>query len=289
MSLLKKFLKPIIIYVFIPFLFISLTIYLISYSAVSKVNPIYKDKLIVHYIDVGQADSILVQVNGKNLLIDAGSIDSKDKLVSYLKKQGVHKLDYVIATHPHEDHIGGMSTVIKKFTIGEFFAPKKLSNTNVFENMITALKDTKIKTAKAGVKINLGANTICEMLAPNNSEYDDINNYSAVIKLTYINNKFLFMGDAQKLSEDEIINSNADISSDVIKIGHHGSSTSSSKEFLDKVKPKIAVISCGRGNQFGHPNKGTISELKNRRSTIYRTDIVGTVILISDGNTIKKQ
>ncbi|MFL0269910.1 ComEC/Rec2 family competence protein [Clostridium sp. WILCCON 0202] len=286
---MKKFLKPIIIYVFIPFLFISLTIYLISYSAVSKVNPIYKDKLIVHYIDVGQADSILVQVNGKNLLIDAGSIDSKDKLVSYLKKQGVHKLDYVIATHPHEDHIGGMSTVIKKFTIGEFFAPKKLSNTNVFENMITALKDTKIKTAKAGVKINLGANTICEMLAPNNSEYDDINNYSAVIKLTYINNKFLFMGDAQKLSEDEIINSNADISSDVIKIGHHGSSTSSSKEFLDKVKPKIAVISCGRGNQFGHPNKGTISELKNRRSTIYRTDIVGTVILISDGNTIKKQ
>jgi competence protein ComEC len=256
---------------------------------VSKVNPIYKDKLIVHYIDVGQADSILVQVNGKNLLIDAGSTDSKDKLVSYLRKQGVHKLDYVVATHPHEDHIGGMSTVIKKFTMGEFFAPKKLSNTNVFENMITALKDTKIKTAKAGVKINLGVNTNCEMLAPNNSEYDDINNYSAVIKLTYKNNKFLFMGDAQKLSEDEIVSSNADVSSDVLKVGHHGSSTSSSKELLDKVAPKIAVISCGRGNQFGHPNKGTISELKNRRITIYRTDIDGTVVLISDGNTIKKQ
>lgn len=286
---MKKFLGLIIIYVFIPLLFISLTICLISYSAVSKINPINKDKLIVHYIDVGQADSILVQVNGKNLLIDSGSIDSKDKLVSYLRKQGVHKLDYVVATHPHEDHIGGMSTIIKKFTIGEFYAPKKLSNTNVFENMITALKDKKIKTAKAGVKINLGANTNCEMLAPNSSEYDDINNYSAVIKLTYKNNKFLFMGDAQKLSEDEIINTNADISSDVLKVGHHGSSTSSSKELLDKVAPKIAIISCGRGNQFGHPNKGTISELKNRKSIIYRTDIDGTIILISDGNTAKKQ
>ncbi|MFL0248564.1 ComEC/Rec2 family competence protein [Candidatus Clostridium stratigraminis] len=286
---MKKFLKPIIIYGFIPILFISLTICLISYSAVSKINPIYKDKLIVHYIDVGQADSILVQVNDKNLLIDAGSIDSKDKLVSYLKNQGVHKLDYVVATHPHEDHIGGMSTVIKKFTIGEFFAPKKLSNTDVFEKMITALKNTKIRTAKAGVKINLGSNINCEMLAPNSSNYDDINNYSAVIKLTYKNNKFLFMGDAQKPSEEEIINSNADISSDVLKVGHHGSSTSSSKELLDKVSPKIAVISCGRGNQYGHPNKGTISELKNKRCSIYRTDIDGTVVLISDGNTIKKQ
>jgi len=286
---MKKFLKPIMIYIFFPILFVSLTAWLISYSAVSKINPDYRDKLIVHYIDVGQADSILVQVNNKNLLIDAGSIDSKDKLISYLKKQGVHKLDYVVATHPHEDHIGGMSSVIKSFTIGEFFAPKKLANTNVFENMIAALKGTKIITAKAGVKLNLGSNTNCEMLAPNSSEYDDINNYSAVIKLTYKKNKFLFMGDAQKLSEDEIIKSNADISCDVLKVGHHGSSTSSSKEFLDKVSPKIAVISSGRGNQFGHPSKGTISEFKNRKYTIYRTDIEGTIVLISDGNTIKRQ
>ncbi len=245
--------------------------------------------LLVHFIDVGQADSILIQVNNKNMLIDAGNRGDADSIVSYLQKQGVKKLDYVIATHPHEDHIGGMSDIIKKFPITEFYAPKKTATTKTFENMINALNGKKIITAKAGVKLNLGDNIEAELLAPNKDKYEEINNYSAVLKLTYGNNKFLFMGDAEKLSESEILGNNADVSADVIKVGHHGSSTSSSKDFLDKVSPKIAIISVGKGNDYGHPNKETLDEFKKRNYTVYRTDIEGTIVLQSDGKNIKKR
>ncbi|MCM8711688.1 MBL fold metallo-hydrolase [Clostridium sp. SYSU_GA19001] len=255
-----------------------------SYSSNNSSN----NNLLVHYIDVGQADSILIQVNNKNMLIDAGNKSDSDKVISYLKQQGVEKLDYVVATHPHEDHIGGMSDIIKKFSIIDFYAPKKTNTTKSFENMISALKDKKIKIATAGVKFNLGDNTICEMLAPNSKNYEEINNYSAVIKLTYGNTKFLFMGDAEKLSEDEILTNNFDISADVLKVGHHGSSSSSSSGFLDKVSPKTVVISAGKGNDYGHPHKEILSEFKKRNYTIYRTDIDGTIVLLSDGKKIKK-
>lgn len=248
-----------------------------------------KNLLLVHYIDVGQADSILIQVNNKNMLIDAGNREDGDKVVSYLQKQGVKKLDYVIATHPHEDHIGGMSDVIKKFPIVEFYAPKKTTDTKTFENMIKALDGKKIITARAGVKLNLGDNVSAELLAPNKDKYEEINDYSAVLKLTYGNNKFLFMGDVEKVSEREILNSGADISADVIKVGHHGSSTSSSNEFLDKVSPKIAVISVGRGNDYGHPNKEVLEDFKKRGYTVYRTDLENTIVLQSDGKDIKKR
>jgi competence protein ComEC len=255
----------------------------------SSTNTQDKNLLLVHYIDVGQADSILIQVNNKNMLIDAGNRGDADAIVPYLQKKGVKKLDYVIATHPHEDHIGSMSDVIKKFPITEFYAPKKTSTTKTFENMINALNGKKIITAKAGVELNLGENIKAEFLAPNNDKYEEVNNFSAVLKLTYGDNKFLFMGDAENLSEGEILASNADVSSDVIKVGHHGSSTSSSKEFLDKVSPKIAVISVGKGNDYGHPHKETLEEFKKRGYTVYRTDIDGTIILQSDGKNIKKK
>ena len=245
--------------------------------------------LLVHYIDVGQADSILIQVNDKNMLIDAGNKGDVDAVVSYLQKQGVKKLDYVVATHPHEDHIGSMADIIKRFPITEFYAPKKTSTTKTFENMINALNGKKIITAKAGVKLNLGDNTTAEFLAPNIDKYEEINDYSAVLKLTYGDNKFIFMGDAEKLSEGEILSSSADVSVDVIKVGHHGSSTSSSKEFLDKVSPKTAIISVGKNNDYGHPHKEILAEFKKRSYTVYRTDIDGTIVLQSDGKNIKKR
>lgn len=249
-----------------------------------------KNKLFIHYIDVGQGDSILIQVNNKNLLIDAGPNEATKEVVAYLKKMQVKKLDYIVTTHPHEDHIGGMSKVIKSFDIGCFYAPKKTMNTTTFSNMASALKrkNLKINVAKSGILLDMGNDIICEFLSPNNNSYNDINNYSATIKITYGNNKFLFMGDAEKLVEKEILNKGYDVSCDVVKVGHHGSTSSSSKEFLNKANPKYVVISCGKGNKYGHPHKETLSELKKRNIQLRRTDLNGTVVFSSDGNKISE-
>ncbi|WP_034827072.1 ComEC/Rec2 family competence protein [Clostridium carboxidivorans] len=277
---------------------ISLFVVIFTFSACSTTknasnNPIKNNQNVikVNYIDVGQGDSELIQVNGKNLLIDAGPNESIDKLMSYLSKQNIKKIDYVIATHPDEDHIGGMSSVIKKYDIGEFYAPKKLTNTRTFENMVTALKskNLKINAGKAGMDLDLGKNVTCQMLAPNNDKYKDTNNYSIVLKITYGESKFLFTGDAEKISETEMLSKNFDLSADVLKVGHHGSTSSSSKEFLDKVNPKIAVISCGKNNKYGHPHSQTLTQLKNRKAQIYRTDVDGSIVLLSDGKKIAKQ
>ena len=250
------------------------------------------DKLLVHYIDVGQGDAVLVQGNGKNLLIDAGPRSSTKNLIKYLKDLNITKLDYVVATHPHEDHIGGMDDVINTFSIGEFYAPKKTHTTKTYEDMIKALKkkDLKITVAKLGAKsINLGDDIKAEFLAPIKDNYDNLNNYSAVLKITHGDNSFLFTGDAEKESEREMIQNNLDLKADVLKLGHHGSSTSTSQEFLDKVNPSIVVASLGKGNDYGHPHKETLTKIKNKNLTFYRTDESGSIVLESDGKDIKKK
>ncbi|WP_251861230.1 ComEC/Rec2 family competence protein [Clostridium sp. Marseille-Q2269] len=247
-------------------------------------------ELKVHYINVGQGDSILIQTKNENILIDAGTRKDSHSVIDYLKKQNIKKLDYVIATHPHEDHIGGMPKVIDEFEIKNFYAPKKTTNTKIFKDMILGLKkkNLKINVAKAGVSLNLSNNVILNFLAPVKNNYNNLNDYSAVVKIIDGNTKFLFTGDAEKNSEKDMLNSNADLSSDVLKIGHHGSHSSSSKEFLDKVDPKIAIISCGKNNDYGHPHKETMKELQKRNIKIYRTDIDDNIVLTSDGKNIKK-
>ncbi|MDP4177483.1 MAG: ComEC/Rec2 family competence protein [Bacillota bacterium] len=261
--------------------------------SVSNENSTESNKLVVHYIDVGQGDCELIQINNKNLLIDAGTTESTNTVIDYLKKQGITKLDYVIATHPHEDHIGGMAKVIKTFDIGSFYAPAITTNTKTFENMVSALKkkNMKIQTAKSDVSLDLGINTECKFLAPVSKKYadNDLNLYSAVVKITYGTTKFLFTGDAQKLNEKEMTDKNFDVSADVLKVGHHGSHTSTSTEFLNKVSPKIAIISCGVNNDYGHPHKETLDSLKKAKCTIYRTDKDGTIIIESDGKNIVKK
>ena len=279
--------KKVILLSFILFLLFSLSS-CESKAAFSNAN---KNDLIIHYIDVGQGDSILIQIHGKNMLIDAGTPESINDLVNYLKKQKIDKFDYVIETHPHEDHIGGMSEIVDKFEIGKFYAPKVTTTTKSFDNMINSLKkkSLKILIARAGLTLDLGSDVKCQILAPNSDAYTNLNNYSTVIKIDFGNTKFLFDGDAEKLSEDEMINKGYDLSCDVLKLGHHGSRTATSNEFLKKTHPKIAIISCGLNNDYGHPHKPTLAKLKVINSKIYRTDKDGTIILESDGTKISKK
>lgn len=244
--------------------------------------------MIVHFIDVGQGDSILIQVNSKNLLIDSGPSTSKDKLLKYINSLKISKFDYIIATHPHEDHIGNMSYIIDNFEVLNFYAPKISSNTKAFETMIESLvmKDLKIKVLKPNIKsIDLGENTKVDVFSPISNEYENINNFSSIIKISYGNNSFLFTGDSEELSEKEVLAKGYDLKSDVLKIGHHGSSSSTSKRFLDAVDPYIAVISAGKDNSYGHPSQEVLSRLKDL--TIYRTDLNGNILIKSDGYSLK--
>lgn len=255
-----------------------------------KQNP--STEIYIHYIDIGQGDSILIQVNNKNLLIDSGPRSNKDSLINYLSSLKIDTLDYVIATHPHEDHIGNMSSVIKKYNVISFYAPKVENTSRTFEKMIEALKDKDLKInvlRKGSNSIDLGTNTKVTVFSPIDDSYANLNNYSPVIKIEYGNTSFLFTGDTEKDIEEKIVNNNDDISADVLKVGHHGSSTSTSKIFLEKVNPSIAVISVGEYNSYNHPNEEIINGLNNNKVKIYRTDKDGTVILSSNGYKITKR
>lgn len=268
---------------------ILLGIFALSCTSTSISNT--DNYFIAHYINVDQGDSILIQVNNKNLLIDAGPKSSKSSIINYLNKEKIEKFDYVIATHPHEDHIGNMADIIKKYPIDNFYAPKVTHTSKTFENMIDALKDKnmKIKVIKEGTNtIDLGKDTTVTVYAPINEKYDDLNNYSPIIKITYKNTSFLFTGDAEKISENEVVNKKYNLKADVLKIGHHGSSSSTSNNFLNEVNPSIAIISVGKYNDYGHPNKEIINSLKEKNIKIYRTDLDEDVVLYSNGNTIIK-
>lgn len=239
----------------------------------------------VHFLDVGQADSIFIQLpNNETMLIDAGNNGDGETIVAYLKTQKVTKIDYLIGTHPHEDHIGGMDTVISNFSIGNVYMPKKSQTTKTFEDVLVAVqeKGLTIKTAKAGVVILNEAGLEIRILSPISSEYEDLNNYSAVIKLTYQNKVFLFTGDAETLVEKQLSNVDADL----LKIGHHGSDTSSSSDFIKAVSPQYAIISVGEDNKYGHPNQSVLDTLSINGIEVYRTDELGTIIATSDGNNI---
>lgn len=280
------------LYLVIILFFTLITGYNILLTSKDDSSQVQSNKMLVHYIDVGQGDCILIQVNNKNLLIDSGPKSDKKKFLNYLNSLNLKKLDYVIATHPHEDHIGNMANVINSYKITDFYAPKIQSNTKTFENMVDALKSKKLKinVIKRGTStINLGNNTRVTIFSPTKNDYENLNNYSPVMKIEYGKTSFLFTGDAQNDIEKEILSNNDDISADILKIGHHGSSTSTSENFLKKVNPSIGVISVGEGNVYNHPNDDILERLKKNEITIYRTDTNGTIILSSDGKSITKK
>lgn len=244
------------------------------------------EDLKVHFLDVGQGDSIFIELpTNETILIDASIKDASDKIINYLKEENVSKIDYVFATHPHSDHIGGMSAVIKAFDIGQIYMPKAVTTTKTYENLLLTIKDKnlKIKTAKAGNTIIDTDDLKLVVLAPNQDSYESLNNYSIVLKLTYKEKSFLFMGDAETLSEKEIT---GDVEADVLKVGHHGSRTSTSQAFLNKVNPSYAVISVGLNNDYKHPHQEVVDRLEKKNIKIYRTDQNGDIIFTTDGYNI---
>jgi len=245
-------------------------------------------KLEAHYLDVGQGDSIYISLpNEQTILIDAGDNGYGNQIVDYIKSLGVSRIDYLIATHPHADHIGGMDTVINNLEIGDIFMPDITSTTKTFERLITAIenKDLSITIAEAGMTLFDLDNLKAVFVAPI-SATSDANNMSAVLHISYRNTTFLFTGDVEKESEKEMLNSPYHIKADILKVAHHGSNTSSTTEFVKEVAPKFAIISCGKGNQYGHPHSKTLATLTEAGVQIYRTDEVGTIIATSDGKSI---
>lgn len=252
----------------------------------SEVNG---DNLEIHFIDVGQAESILIKKGNESMLIDAGNNSDGDLVVDYIKKQNISSLKYVIGTHPHADHIGGLDDVIDTFEIEKVIMPNAVTNTKTFEEVLDSIKNKGLSITKAKVgnsyELNGAQFTI---LAPNKEKYKDLNDYSVVIKLVNGNNSFLFTGDAEELSEKEMLENNERLlKADVLNVGHHGSVTSTSEAFLNAVDPKFAVISAGKDNSYGHPHKEILERLEDKGIKIYRTDLQGDIIVISDGETIQ--
>lgn len=247
-------------------------------------------ELIIHFLDVGQADSILLELpNNEIMLIDAGNNSDGRKVVSYLRDKGIDTIDYLIGTHPHADHIGGLDDVIDNFEIGRIYLPQVIHTSKTFEDVLLAVqrKGKKITPARAGVNIVDEPDLQIYFISPVRDDYNNLNHYSAVVKVDFLNKSFLFTGDAEIPNEEEMIEKyGSRLKSHVLKVGHHGSNTSTSEEFIEKVVPDYAVISVGKDNSYGHPSALVIQRLQNHGVKIYRTDLQGTIIARSDGQQI---
>ena len=242
------------------------------------------NNLKITYLDVGQADSILIEENNEYMLIDAGNNEDGPYLVNYFKSLGIEKFEYVIGTHAHEDHIGGMDDIIKNFSIGTFYMPEVLTTTKTFEDVLDALEEKQVafNSTEIDKSFTFADTTIETLYIDNNSK--DLNDSSIVLRLKHVTNTFLFTGDASTKVEKKLLDKN--IQSDVLKVGHHGSSYSTSKAFLDKVNPTYAIISVGENNTYKHPQDEIIKRLENKNIKIYRTDESGSIVAESNGSNI---
>lgn len=251
---------------------------------ISNVVVTSPDNLEIYYLDVGQADSILIRHLDNNVLIDAGNNADGKLLVEYFNSLGIKHFDYVIGTHAHEDHIGGMDDIIDSFDIDHFYMPDVITTTKTFEDVVDSLSNKKVKfeTPKIDSEFYLDDLKFAVLYVGNDK--NDLNNTSIVLKLTYGNTSYLFTGDATSEVENKILDK--DLKSDVLKVGHHGSQYSLTAKFLKEVSPSYSIIQVGKNNDYGHPKDVALKKLDRLNSEIYRTDRDGTILLKSDGKGI---
>ncbi len=257
--------------------------------------PVQVDgELKVHFIDVGQGDCTLIQTASQNILVDAGERGNGNTILSYLESQHVEELDLVVATHPHSDHIGSMPDILKALPVKKVLegnVPEKLiPTTRIYESLldIIAEKDIPLIEAAPGLEYDIGGGAKISVLGPASDNIKDLNNTSAVFRLEYGETSFMFTGDAEKESEEEILahTSKKQLHANVLKLGHHGSRTSNSQEWLYAVAPEYAVALVGKDNDYGHPHEETLKKLKKAGITLYRSDVHGTIVFGSDGKSL---
>ncbi len=246
----------------------------------------------VHFIDVEQGDCELIVSGDTTVLVDCGEKIFSSRVIDYLKSQGIRKLDYIIATHPHEDHIGGMSDIMQSFAVGKVIMPEVpadlLPMGRNFEKMLDTIESRGIDAeyCRQGAKLDIGNGAEIEFIAPVHDDYTNLNNYSIVFRLVHGNRSFLFTGDVERAAESDILNSGQYLDSDVLKVGHHGSTTSSTPTFIEAVSPEYAVIEVGEGNSYGHPKGEVVNRLLSYDCTIYTTMTNGNIVFVSDGENL---
>ena len=249
-----------------------------------------KSSLTVKVLDIGQGDAILIRVAGQTVLIDTGDIEHREKMVAYIKKEGITTIDKVIITHPHADHLGGMPGILENFTVGHIYDSGKTGTTALYRQYLSAVnkKNVPFTIAIPGSEIIIVNDIKLKIFAPDKSLLADeeINNSSIVAKLIYNNFSMLLTGDAEKESEALMLRTYAgELKSNILKAGHHGSNTSSTPEFLKAVGPEAAIISLGANNDYHHPHPSTLKKYEQAKLKVYRTDLDGTITITSDGNT----
>ena len=242
----------------------------------------------VHYLDIGQGDCTLIRQGDHAMLIDAGNNSKGTKVQAYLENQGIDHLDYVIGTHPDADHIGGLDVIIYKFDCGKVMMPDYSKDTQTYDDVIQAAKskDYQIAHPKAGEEYTLGEAEVTVVCPVKDNYGSNANDYSIGVRVQFGENSFLFTGDAEEHSEEDMVSSGENLKADVYKAAHHGSRTANTEDFLKAVDPQYVVISCGEGNTYGHPHAEVLNRLREMGIQIFRTDDQGTIVAVSDGQTI---
>ncbi len=255
----------------------------------SEPSVVTSGSIEMHVIDVGQGDSVLIKSERSALLIDAGPNSSQDRLVSYLRAQGIEKLDCLVLTHPHEDHIGGADLVLESFVTDTVLMPDHSASTRAFENLLDAIeaRSLSITIPRRGDKFVLD-NISYTVLSPSESDYEETNDYSIGLKIEFGETSFVLTGDAEKLSEGEMLDyfGAGFLDCDVFKAAHHGSTTSNSKKFIEALSPDYVAISCGLDNDYGHPHKEIRDRFEEINAKVYRTDIDSDIVFVSNGKEI---